>query len=218
LASSSIAFTAFAAEDDEVGTEPPRQISHKYRVAYYHGGDWIDYYRTLVGVTEGLMALGWVEQADIPEQADASTAWLWKWLSGQSRSRHIQFVEDGFFSAGWNSQEREKVKSELMRRLNEGDIDLVIASGTWAGQDLANDLHQTPVVVVSSSDPVRSGIVSSVDDSGYDHVHAHVDPDLHERQVRVFLNLETAAQIGYVPSAGILLASDEIHGKVGGSK
>ena len=58
--------------------------------------------------------------------------------------------------------------------------------GTWAGKDLATDDHHVPTIVMSTSDPVRSGIIGSIHDSGRAHVHARVDPQRYERQVRVF--------------------------------
>jgi len=58
--------------------------------------------------------------------------------------------------------------------------------GTWAGQDLATNKHSTHTEVISASDPVASGIINSVEDSGYDHVHAQIDPYRYERQLRVF--------------------------------
>ena len=39
---------------------------------------------------------------------------------------------------------------------------------------------------MSSSDPVNSGIIKSNDDSGYDHIHARVDPLRYERQIKLF--------------------------------
>ena len=49
--------------------------------------------------------------------------------------------------------------------------------------------HNTPVMVMSTSDPIGSGIIKSIEDSGYDHVHARVDPTRYERQVRIFHDL-----------------------------
>ncbi|MCH9675021.1 MAG: ABC transporter substrate-binding protein, partial [Gammaproteobacteria bacterium] len=78
-------------------------------------------------------------------------------------------------------------RETLLRRLNKDrDIDLVIAMGTWAGKDLATSKHNTPTIVMSSSDPIGSGIIASAEDSGFDHLHARVDPKRYERQVRVF--------------------------------
>jgi ABC-type uncharacterized transport system substrate-binding protein len=72
----------------------------------------------------------------------------------------------------------------------------MIAMGTWAGQDLANDEHSTSTVVMSTSDPLASGIIRSVEDSGHDHLHAKIDPYQHERQVRVFHDIIGFKRLG----------------------
>jgi hypothetical protein len=65
----------------------------------------------------------------------------------------------------------------IIKRLKENkDIDLMIAMDTRAGQALANNDHAVPTIVCSSSDPVASKIILSAEDSGYDHIHAMVDP------------------------------------------
>ncbi len=72
----------------------------------------------------------------------------------------------------------------------------MMAMGTWAGLDLANNEHATPTMVISSSDAMRAGIIKSNDDSGYDHVHARVDPYRYERQIRVFHNIVGFEKLG----------------------
>ena len=80
--------------------------------------------------------------------------------------------------------------------ISEDEINLVIAMGTWAGLDLANDEHSVPTIVMSTSDPVESGIIKSQDDSGYDHVHARVDPYRYERQLRIFYDIIKFKKLG----------------------
>jgi len=70
--------------------------------------------------------------------------------------------------------------------------------GTWAGQDLANTNHQTPVIVESTSDPISAGIVKGIEDSGFDHVIARVDSFRYERQIRVFHDIIGFKKLGVV--------------------
>ena len=74
----------------------------------------------------------------------------------------------------------------------------MIAAGTWAGQDLANNRHSVPTIVVSASNPVQSGIVRSAEDSGLDHVFAKVDPERYIRQLRLFHSLVKFKRLGVV--------------------
>jgi ABC-type uncharacterized transport system substrate-binding protein len=74
----------------------------------------------------------------------------------------------------------------------------MIAMGTWAGKDLANDSHQTNTMVVSASDAVGAGIIKSIEDSGFDYLHAYVDPYRYQRQVRVFHDMIGFKKLGVV--------------------
>lgn len=166
---------------------PSTNSGQKWRIAYYEGGQYIDYRKTFTETVRGLMRLGWIELAYIPTQRGEQAADLWKWLSTHARSEYLEFVPDAHYSANWNETLRAQTVATLMDRLNgKGDIDLLIAMGTWAGKDFASTKHSTPTMVLSASDPVSAGIIKSVDDSGFGHVHATVYPNRHERQLRVF--------------------------------
>ena len=87
--------------------------------------------------------------------------------------------------------------NKIINRLNQKkDIDLIIAMGTWAGKDLANNSHHTPTMVLTASDAVGAGIVKSNEDSGFDHVQAHVDPFRYERQVLIFHDIFKFNKLG----------------------
>lgn len=177
------------------GTSPKSNDGEKWRIGYYQGGSYSNYYAYLNATAKGLMELGWIEKKGIPKQEDEEA--LWDWLRRNAKSDYIEFPEDAFYTAGWDENERPLRRDEIVKRLSQtGDIDLMIAMGTWAGQDLANDKHSTPVMVMSSSDPVRAGIIKSVEDSGLDHVHARVDPLRYERQIRVFHDIIDFKKLG----------------------
>ncbi|MCP5125629.1 MAG: ABC transporter substrate-binding protein [Gammaproteobacteria bacterium] len=160
----------------------------KWRIGYYQGGDSNAYYPYLVATIKGLVDLGWIPTLQLPlDDEKKDTKILWDWLTKNAKSKYIEFVADGYYNANWDSNMRSVIKKTIISRLNtKKDIDLMIAMGTWAGQDLSNNQHQTPVMVMSATDPVRAGIITSDSDSGYDHVFARVDPGRWERQIRIF--------------------------------
>jgi len=90
----------------------------------------------------------------------------------------------------------------------------MLALGTWAGQDLANNRHHTPAMAVSVSDPVRAGISKTAEDSGLDRVHAKCDPDRYIRQLRLFHRLAKFKKLGIVyeftPEGRTYAALDDI--------
>ena len=179
--------SAVAVEAASFSLEPTTNNGKKWRIAYYEGGPYIDYQLFFTATIKGLMQLGWIETADLPEQKGEQTKTLWQWLSTQAQSDYLEFPEDAYYSADWVSQVRTETVGRLMKRLTATkDIDLLIAMGTMAGQDFANNQHEMPTMVISSSDPIASGIIKSVEDSGFAHVHTAVDPNRFERQVRIF--------------------------------
>ena len=182
-----VSMSATAADRGTFITSPTPHGDQRWRIGYYEGGEYIDYQKVLMETVRGLMKLGWVERAEIPEQQGEQTHQLWKWLAANAKSDYIEFVADAHYSGNWDEATRERTITIMLDRLNgKGDIDLMIAMGTLAGKDLASDRHKTPTMVLSASDPISAGIVASVEDSGHEHVHAWVDPFRFERQIKVF--------------------------------
>ncbi len=181
------------------GTAPALNNGQKWRVVFYEGGNHVNYYNYLEATVRGLMKLGWIERADLNKSQSKrkSTKRLWRWLANKSKSDYLEFVEDGYYSANWDDKQRQANRSSLLKRLKSGDnINLVFAMGTWAGLDLANNEHSVPTVVMSTSDPVEAGIIESAEDSGYDHVHARIDPYRYERQLRIFHDIIRFEKLG----------------------
>ena len=199
-----ITMTSQAAETSvKFGTNPVLNQGQKWRIVFYEGGPHANYYHYLEATIRGLMKFGWIEKSELRkiQSKKKDTKRLWNWLANNAKSDYLEFVEDGYYSANWDDDQRRENKSSLLKRLksqgkSQSDIDLVIAMGTWAGLDLANNQHVVPTVVMSTSDPVESGIIKSKDDSGYDHVHARVDPYRYERQLRIFHDITKFKKLG----------------------
>jgi ABC-type uncharacterized transport system substrate-binding protein len=188
---------AFGSTKDNFSMQPHKKQGQKWRIAYYEGGEYIDYQKVLTETVKGLMNLGWIKTAEIPPQSGEQTKQLWNWLTTKAQSDYIEFIADAHYSANWDDTKRIETIAKLLNRLNKKqDIDLLIAMGTWAGKDFANNKHTTPTMVLSASDPLSAGIIKSVEDSGYSHVHACVDPYRFERQIRVFQEIIGFQKLG----------------------
>jgi ABC-type uncharacterized transport system substrate-binding protein len=186
------------AKDSQYKTTPLTNNGKKWRIGYYEGGPYINYPVNLRTIAKGLHELGWMEPISIDEKTDPTDSRVvWDELS-KANSEYIQFIPDAYWSANWNKAVRVENTKNAIKRLQSGDIDFMIAMGTWAGQDLANNNHSVPTMVVSTSDPVLSNIVKSVEDSGYDHVHAKCDPTRYIRQVQMFHNMVGFKKLGIV--------------------
>ncbi len=182
------AFTSvMAADKGNFSTKPVTKNGKKWRIGYFEGGEYINYQLNFLGIVRGLMDMGWMEQVKLPPQSGEQTADLWKWLVANTKSQYIEFVKDGHYTGNWDKALLEKMVPEIISRLNNiKDIDLIIAAGTKAGLKLATNDHHVPTLVISTTDPLAAGIIKSVEDSGFDHVHARVDPYRHERQISLF--------------------------------
>ena len=73
-----------------------------------------------------------------------------------ARSQTIEFVGDAYWKpANFDEASRPAVRQQVGVRLVQGqDIDLVIAMGTWAGQDMTALGAPVPTIVASTSDAV----------------------------------------------------------------
>ncbi len=172
----------------------------RWRIAFYQGGDYSNYILYLEAIVTELKKYGWLD--NIPDSCflnETKSENAWQCLSKSTSSRYIEFVSDAFWDAQWNTNLRKQTKQDAINRLSTtNDIDLVLAMGTWAGLDLANNDHHTPVVVISTSNALSSGIIKSVQDSGYDHVHARVDPNRYARQIQLFHSIFPFKKLGIV--------------------
>jgi ABC-type uncharacterized transport system substrate-binding protein len=192
------AVSALAAKDDNLPVTPRDNKGKKWRIGYIQGGDYNSYQQSLAAIVKGLMRLGWIQDAELPKpQNDKEVVTLWTWLSSEAKSDYVQFVADARYDAGFDKEKRPQIKKELLQRLNERkDIDLMLAMGTWAGQDMSGNGHKVPTIVGSTTDPIASGIIKSAEDSGYDQIHAKIDPDRHRLQVRLFHDIFKFAKLG----------------------
>ncbi len=179
--------SVMAADKCLFSVKPGTNNGKKWRIGYFEGGEYVNYQLNFLGIVRGLMDMGWMENAKIPEQSGEQTAQLWQWLADNTRSRYIEFVKDAHYTGNWDTPLIETMVPEIISRLNnKKDIDLIIAAGTKAGLKLTTHDHKVPTLVISTTDPLAAGIIRSVDDSGFDHVHARVDPYRHKRQIQLF--------------------------------
>lgn len=179
-------------------TTPTTNNGKKWNIGYYEGGPYINYPANLRAIAKGLIKLGWMDKAvkaDIKDVTDSKS--IWEALS-KAKSTYLRFDHQAYRSANWDKTLRAQNRREAIDFLQLQQLDLIIAMGTWAGQDLADKEHSIPVMVVSCSDPVKSGIVKSASYSGFEHVHAKCDPYRYMRQVRLFHDIVGFKRLGVV--------------------
>ncbi len=191
-----VALAAAACPAADTPTTPGTDNGRKWRIAYYEGGEYIDYQKNFVALLHGLRDLGWIAFDEVPPQQGEGVGELWKWL-GTLGSPYLEFVPDACYSANWDDAARASTRAALLERLKgKGDIDLVLALGTWAGQDLAVDGNTVPCVVMATANPQKAGIIKSAEDSGRDNIHARIAPERFLQQIRVFHDVVGFRKLG----------------------
>ena len=159
----------------------------KHRIVYLQGGPYYEYDMVFNAVIRALMEIGWAEKISLPAQSTNTARALYSYLAAHKEwSKYLEFPADGFYDNDWKEKNREPAMQALLRRR---DVDMIFAYGTWAGQDMKNmppEFSGVPVVVMDVSDPLRSKIVDTNEDTGRNNLTARVDPLRYQRQVSLF--------------------------------
>ncbi|NMK50020.1 ABC transporter substrate binding protein [Achromobacter sp. Bel] len=190
---------AAAATPQVFPTKPvTRPDGKKWRIGYFESGDYSEYPRTLRVTVDGLQKLGWITLPPMPDGLNGQQ--MWEFLADNARSDTLEFVRDAWWRPGnFDAAQRPVVREAIKDRLaTRKDIDLIIAMGTWAGQDMAGMGAPVPTIVASTSDAVGARITRSAQDSGLDNLHARVQPERYQRQVRLFHEIVPFKRLGLV--------------------
>ena len=181
-------------------TTPKAPATHeRWRIGYVESGDYVDYPLTLAETADGLELLGWLTYA-APRPEGLGGQELWNWLAENVQSEWVEFVADAYWRPGnFDAEQRAPMRKSVSERLHgKRDIDLIIAMGTWAGQDMRELGPPVPTVVGSVSDAIGSGISDSEHDSGRDFLHARIEPERYQRQLRLFHEIVGFDSLGIV--------------------
>lgn len=163
----------------------------KWRIIYVEGGQYNEYQLALLSLIKGLMQVELIQTIPIPNSDSfQSSHELWNWIVKNVHSDKLEFVIDGFYSANWDNEQRKKQKENILKRINQkNDIDIILAFGNFAGIDFATNEHNVSTFVMAVTDSIEAKIIPSVNDSGFDHVHASIETGRYERQLTTFYDV-----------------------------
>lgn len=145
---------------------------------------------------ESFVEYGWMKDVVISEEAKKRVNTTLQELVKKDYSDYIEFSLDNYFDFDWD---KAKAFNPKFKRIidNKGAIDVIISFGTASSTVISSlDNLSTPVYVTAVSDPVASGIIDNVNDSGNDYLTAFTDPGRFERQVRLFHNVVKFKKLG----------------------
>jgi ABC-type uncharacterized transport system substrate-binding protein len=154
---------------------------------------------------KGLATIGWIRQIEplLPgfngyaAYEDGKTvANILKELHKHDYSEFIEFPPEAFFDLKWDDARASGAAFSRLR-VAESGIDLVLSLGTQVSTALTQKGNfSVPILVDSISDPVGSGILASLEDSGNDYLTGGMDPDQDIRQVRLFHSVIKFKRLG----------------------
>lgn len=116
-------------------------------------------------------------------------------LKEKGWQNRVVFPPDAQFSPGWGARE-EHVQSarDLMAR---DDLDLIISMGTGITHIMLEANNQrTPVLAMGISDPIQSGFVKSLTDSGLDNFTVRIIPDRWRVMFELFFEVVEFRKLG----------------------
>lgn len=177
---------------------PQKNDGAKWRIGYCESEEFINYAGTFFTLLKGLEEIGWISDIEnIPyKEGQSDSRIMWEWLNKNDTGPYIEFVSDAHYSLYSLDLATEK---EIIGRLNKKeDIDLMIVMGSAAGQLLATNDHDTHTMVFSATNAVQSQIIKSEEDSGFDHIWAHMDADRFKRQISVLYDIFHFKKLGLV--------------------
>ncbi len=187
-AGAAMAMPAWAASSVYTNRFP---LNRPARVILVTSGDYYRYMAILQATARGLAEQGLIEKGDVPIPETSRSTWpMWKWLIKEAGGTKLQFLLDGWYDYGFDVEKRQEQRQNVYERLRQWkDVDLIFTMGTDPAVDMKELVKDIPVINLSCSDPVVSGVVASENDAGQDNIHVLVTTDMWKWQLRRFYSL-----------------------------
>jgi ABC-type uncharacterized transport system substrate-binding protein len=179
--------------------EPQRRPDGKpYRVGVVVSGSYWEFDQHFRGILNGLASEKWGKASFSADGAARGVKEQIQALSGFSE--YIEFPADRFIDLKWGEDPKAMAR---VSSWTEPDVDLVIAFGGVAGKIFSGFKdYPVPVLVEGITDPVGSGIIYSVEDSGRDFLTCRVDPGQYQRQIQLFHDFVGFKRLGIIYGDG----------------
>lgn len=166
----------------------PKEREKKLKIAIIQSDVYYEYYEAFTSIYSALESLGWIKETDILKKNYVTNINFLTTLKDRDYSEYIEFSPQLYYSFGSDEvNAKDKKFLDLMKQINNGEVDLVILMGTLASQIvLTTPDYHTPTLVDAVTDPIGSGILVSETDSGKDFLTGRVDKNQYIRQVKLF--------------------------------
>ncbi|UUX91282.1 ABC transporter substrate-binding protein [Methanoplanus endosymbiosus] len=174
-----------------------KEDNSSWNIAVVQGGHHQTYPVYLKNFAAGIAEYGWIEGYFTEDTVNLnSTPAVLDYITENCRSDYLNFRKEHYFSSEWNNTLRAGNLKDLKSLSDDGEIDLVIALGTWAGTDCKSLSADIPVIVMGSVNPAATGIVP---DSGVylpGNIYTVYDSDFYYDQFRLYYYIFRFETIG----------------------
>lgn len=173
----------------------------KWNIGCFQSGNSKRYNYSLKNFINHLAIIGWLAPVDWKKLSKGSnTKDTWNFLAKNMQSKYLQIDKKYFWCSDWSLSKRRIVRKQVLTTLQNKEVDLMLAMGTWPGQDLANKLHSTPTLYLESYFPIKKLFKKNEIPK---HLYLSKDPDFLLRQIRLFKKITKFKRLGvaYVASS-----------------
>ena len=178
-----------------------KQGDPKKRLCVVSYDEYIPFSRQLYYILTGLEENGWIKEDSVPfTAAEVETMYIdqmYEALEKTDLGPYIEFAPDACYYLAYEKE--EDIAEDLKQRAAEGDIDLIITTGTSAGVFVKELGLTVPMIDYSATDPVASGIIeSATEGTGSPYVWAQVEPSLPLRQLKYYHSIKPFERLGVI--------------------
>lgn len=136
-------------------------------------------YLCLKGFAEGLQRSGYIaESVDLANAPEEFFAY-YKVLTANDLGGYVKFCPEPYMI---DEEGNEEIAEELRRKCADGEIDVIVATGTAPGVFLKELDLPVPFLVCLATDPVDAGIIDSAENTGDPDIWALVEEIPYKRQ------------------------------------
>lgn len=179
----------------------PVKRERKQRIAVIQSDDYYEYFEAFTEIYRGFEALGWIKDTDIlRKKLHNMNDTLIEDLQNYDYSDYIEFKPEYYYSFKADEKNAEDKRfKKLVEKIKNNEVDLVISLGTMATQILLSQPgYKSATLMDAITDPIGSGLVKSIQDSGQDNLTARIDTDQYLRQVKLFYDVVNFKKMGII--------------------
>jgi len=193
---------SFAQSSPSLNLAPVDHAGVPWKIAYVETRPFGNYAATLSSMVTQLHKMGWIKSVDgMPyEEGQIDAQVIWEWLARKKNEPYLQFLENGFYTYDkLKGEKADERTDEIVERLSKTkEIDLILVMGTEAGERLAPYNLPVNMMVMSTSNAYRAGIINGTEFSEKPRVWAHMDPYRFKRQIEIFYDVFKFKSLGVV--------------------